>query len=87
MADSLKARVGRVVAGSVHALLDQIEGLPNEDVALRYGAGALLVIPRLGKARIGQEAILPGGCGLALRFDDVAFDENGICLIAQALGA
>src|SRR5262249_18896455 len=30
MADSLKARVGRVVAGSVHALLDQIEGLAPE---------------------------------------------------------
>jgi phage shock protein A len=38
MADSLKARVGRVVAGSVHALLDQIEGLAPEammDQAIR----------------------------------------------------
>ena len=27
MADSLKARVGRVVAGSLHALLDRLEDL------------------------------------------------------------
>ena len=30
MADSLKARVGRVIAGGVHALLDQIEGMAPE---------------------------------------------------------
>jgi mannose-6-phosphate isomerase len=67
--------------------LDQIEGLPNEDVATRYGAGPLLVIPRRGEARIAYEAIPPGSCGLAQAFDDVAFAENGICLIAQPLGA
>jgi mannose-6-phosphate isomerase len=67
--------------------LDQIEGLPNEDVARRYGGGALLVIPRKGAARIGLDAIPPGGCGLAADFDHIAFDENGICLIAQPLSA
>jgi mannose-6-phosphate isomerase len=67
--------------------LDQIEGLANEDVATRYGAGPLLVIPRKGTARIGIEAILPGGCGLAPDLDQVAFDENGLCLIAQPLDA
>ncbi|MBV1688699.1 class I mannose-6-phosphate isomerase [Novosphingobium sp. G106] len=67
--------------------LDQIEGLPNEDVALRYGAGSFLVIPTRGEARIGSEAIRPGSGGLAARFDDVAFDENGACLIAQPVGA
>ncbi|MEJ5975175.1 class I mannose-6-phosphate isomerase [Novosphingobium sp. PS1R-30] len=65
--------------------LDQIEGLPNEDVALRYGGAPLLVIPRKGTAKIGAEAVLPGGCGLAVDFDQVAFDENGTCLIAQPL--
>ena len=67
--------------------LDQIEGLPNEDVAARYGAGPFLVIPRRGTAVIGGEPIAPGGCGLALDFDGVAFDSNGVCLIARWLGA
>jgi mannose-6-phosphate isomerase len=67
--------------------LDQIAGLPNEDVAARYGGGPLLVIPRAGDTRIGHEAIAHGGCGMALRFDDVAFDPDGNCLIAQPLGA
>jgi mannose-6-phosphate isomerase len=67
--------------------LDQVEGLPNEDVARRYGEGPLLVIPKRGTARIGLEAIAPGGGGLAAHFDDIAFDENGTCLIAQPLGA
>jgi mannose-6-phosphate isomerase len=66
--------------------LDQVQGLPNEDVALRYGGGPLLVIPRRGEARIGSEAVSPGGCGLAPDLDQVAFAENGVCLIAQPLG-
>jgi mannose-6-phosphate isomerase len=67
--------------------LDQIEGLPNEDIAVRYGTRPLLVIPRRGVPRIGIEAIAPGGCGLAPDLDHVAFDENGICLIAQPFDA
>lgn len=67
--------------------LDQVEGLPNEDVAARYGAGPLLVIPRRGGPRIGLEMVPPGGCGLAMRFDDVAFDEFGVCLIVQPISA
>jgi mannose-6-phosphate isomerase len=65
--------------------LDQVEGLPNEDVSARYGGGPLLVIPRRGEVRIGLEAIAPGGCGLAAEFDRIAFDPNGTCLIAQPL--
>ncbi|MEJ5976691.1 class I mannose-6-phosphate isomerase [Novosphingobium sp. PS1R-30] len=65
--------------------LDQIEGLPNEDAAMRYGARPLLVIPRKGMATIAGETVLPGGCGIAKDFDEVAFDANGACLIAQPL--
>ena len=65
--------------------LDQIEGLPTEDVARRYGGHPLLVIPRSGGARIGRETILPGGCGHAPGIDHVAFDQSGVCLIAQPL--
>jgi mannose-6-phosphate isomerase len=67
--------------------LDRIAGLASEDVAVRYGAGPLLVIPCKGSPRIGPEPIAPGGCGLAPGFDHITFDRNGICLIAQPLGA
>jgi mannose-6-phosphate isomerase len=67
--------------------LDQIEGLPSESVASRYGGGPLLVLPRRRAVRIGTEAIAPGGCGFASEFDRVAFDENGLCLIAQPIRA
>ena len=63
--------------------LDQIQGLPTEDVAMRYEAGPLLVIPRKRAVRIGIEEIRPGGCGLAAHIDHVAFDESGTCLIVQ----
>jgi mannose-6-phosphate isomerase len=67
--------------------LDQIEMWPNEGVAMRYAGGPLQVIPRRGSAHIGQEAIPLGGYQLAEGIDHIAFDENGICLIAQPLGA
>ena len=65
--------------------LDHVAGLPSEDIALRYGAGPMLVIPRKGAVEIGSEAVLPGGCGLAHDFDQITFGENGTCLIAQSL--
>jgi mannose-6-phosphate isomerase len=67
--------------------LDQIMGLPTENVAARYGRGPLLVIPRKHDVRIGLETIAPGGCGLARHIDEVAFAEDGVCLIAQPLKA
>jgi mannose-6-phosphate isomerase len=66
---------------------DQVCGRPSEDTAARYGGAPLLVIPRSGTAHIGLDALAPGQCGLATRFDDVAFDANGVCLIAQPLQA
>lgn len=63
--------------------LDQIQGLPTEDVAMRYEGRPLLVVPRKGNARIGSDEIGPGGCGLAMDIDRVAFDAGGTCLIAQ----
>ena len=62
---------------------DQLQGLPTEDAAMRYAGRPLLIIPRHGAAKIRGEEILPGGCGLAMNMDDVAFDPGGTCLIAQ----
>jgi mannose-6-phosphate isomerase len=66
---------------------DQVCGRPSADLAARYGGAPLLVIPRQGAAGIGGAALAPGECGLATRFDDVAFDPSGVCLIAQPLAA
>jgi mannose-6-phosphate isomerase len=63
--------------------LDQIEGDPNAEVRQRYGSDRLLVIPRDGAARIGEQEIPPGGCGLAPSMDAIAFPPQGLCLIAQ----
>ena len=65
--------------------LDQIAGRPTEHVATRYGDRPLLAIPRRHAVKVAGEDIPPGGCGLAMRLDDVAFDDSGVCLIAQFL--
>jgi mannose-6-phosphate isomerase len=66
-------------------LLDQVEGLPSTAQAARY-RGCLLVIPRTGKACVEGEAVLPGQCALAHSLDEVVFDPQGSCLIAQPCG-
>lgn len=62
--------------------LDQVDGRPGDEQAARY-KGPVLVIPRSGKARVEGEAVLPGQCALAPSLQDVAFDPDGSCLIAQ----
>lgn len=65
--------------------MDQVEGFVNEDVTARYCDRPLLVIPRRGAVRIGNEEILPGGCALAPRLEAVTFSDSGPALIAQPL--
>lgn len=62
--------------------LDQVGGLPSAEQAAKYH-GCLLVIPRTGTAQVENEAVGPGQCALARSIDDVVFDPNGSCLIAQ----
>lgn len=62
--------------------LDQVEGLPSTEQAARYH-GCLLVVPRSGTACVGDEPVRPGQCALAASIDDVVFDPQGSCLIAQ----
>ncbi|MET1755150.1 class I mannose-6-phosphate isomerase [Novosphingobium sp. RD2P27] len=61
--------------------LDQVAGVPDQNTAARY-AGALLVIPREGRVHVAGEEIAPGGCAVADRLAEVAFDSSGLCLLA-----
>ncbi|HEY6815527.1 MAG TPA: class I mannose-6-phosphate isomerase [Croceibacterium sp.] len=66
-------------------LLDQVDGLPSTEQAARY-RGCLLVVPRTGRFCVEDEPVLPGQCALAHSLDDVVFDPQGSCLIAQPCG-
>jgi mannose-6-phosphate isomerase len=62
--------------------LDQVVGLPSTEQAARYH-GCLLVIPRSGAFCVEDEPVRAGQCALAHTLDDVVFDPQGSCLIAQ----
>ena len=62
--------------------LDRLDGLPDKATAERYH-GCLLVIPRQGTACVEDEPVEPGQCALAASLDDIVFDPQGSCLIAQ----
>jgi mannose-6-phosphate isomerase len=68
-----------------HFRLDQVDGQPSAEQAAKY-QGALLVIPRKGRATVESEPVQPGQCALAPSFGDVEFDPRGNCLIAQPIG-
>ena len=65
--------------------LDRVDGLPDQATAARYH-GCLLVIPREGTACVSDEPVEPGQCALAASLDEVVFDPQGSCLIAQPAG-
>lgn len=62
---------------------DQVEGMPSEEFAARYGGNPMLVIPREGPVHIAGREIAAGGCGLALDLGEVEFASSGVCLLAQ----
>ena len=62
--------------------LDRIDGISDTETARHY-FGCLLVIPRKGTAWVEDEAVTPGQCALAHSIDDVVFDPEGSCLLAQ----
>jgi mannose-6-phosphate isomerase len=63
--------------------LERIAGQAAPDLADRFGANPLLVIPISSPATIGGDTILPGACGLAPSLAAIRFANDGICLIAQ----
>ena len=62
--------------------LHRLDGEPDAAIRAAY-AGPLLVIPRQGVVRHGDEALNPGECGQAASIADLTFDPAGLCLIAR----
>lgn len=79
---TLPAEGDVALADGPYFRLDRVDGLPDRETVARYH-GCLLVIPREGTARVEGEAVEPGQCALAHSLDDVVFDPDGSCLIAQ----
>jgi mannose-6-phosphate isomerase len=64
--------------------LDRVAGAPSDEVAARY-VGPLLVVPVRGSVRMGDAVVAPGGCAVAGALGEVAFEDGGLALIAQAV--
>ena len=62
--------------------LHRIDGEPDAAIRAIY-AGPLLVIPRVGEVRHGDETLKPGECGIAGSIDDLEFSSAGLCLLAR----
>lgn len=62
--------------------LHRLDGEPDAGIRESY-SGPLLVIPREGTVRLSGEILTPGECGVAASIADIAFDSNGLCLIAR----
>lgn len=67
--------------------MDRLDGPPSQGVLVRYGAGALILIPIDGAVRIGGEVIAPGSAGVAPRLGAAEVPEGTRCLFAQPLAA
>lgn len=65
--------------------LDQVTGASLGQVAADYAGAPLLVIPRDAPAEIGELAIAPGGCALAMSLGEVVLSPTGTYLLAQPL--
>lgn len=61
----------------------RLDGVPDAALCTLY-RGPVLVLPRLGKARIGETVIGPGECAEAQGLDAVEFDSNGQAIVVRA---
>ena len=71
----------QVLVDGPHFRLERIDGLPDAAAAARFG-GALLVIPLTGQIAVAGQQVAPGQCALAQCWADIAFAEDGQCLLA-----
>jgi mannose-6-phosphate isomerase len=72
----------RLVEGPLFRL-DQVRGDSFAGLAADYGHAPLLVIPRDAPAKVGNQTVEPGGCGLAQSVAAVSLSPDGTYLLAQ----
>lgn len=63
--------------------LDQVVGQPDEVCAARFGAGALLAIPRAGVIKVDGEPVAPGSCALLGHVSALSVPDGAVVLLAQ----
>jgi mannose-6-phosphate isomerase len=62
--------------------LHRLDGEPDAALRAAY-TGRMLVIPRMGTVKLGDEKLVPGECGLARSIAEIGFGQSGQCLIAR----
>ena len=80
-------------AGSValvdgpHFRLDRVAGVGDADVLARYAGAPVVVVPMVGDVVVDGVVVAPGSCAIAVAPDRIAFDGDGLCLVAQPASA
>ena len=70
------------LADGRYFVLHRLDGPPNDELAAAY-AGPLLVIPREGEVRHGDEVLRAGECGYAANLAELTFPIDGRSLIVR----
>ncbi len=60
----------------------RIDGVPDTSLCATY-AGPLLVIPRSGTVRIGDDVVRPGDCAVTRGLDPSAFADSGLAIVVR----
>jgi len=61
----------------------RLDGVPDAALCALY-AGAVLILPREGEVRIGDDVLRPGDCAVAQGLDAVTFAGNGKAIVVRA---
>lgn len=70
------------LASGAYFTAHRLQGLPDAALCADY-AGPLLVIPRAGEVRLGDEVLRPGDCASAPGIDALTFDPEGQAIIVR----
>ncbi|WP_420384129.1 class I mannose-6-phosphate isomerase [Novosphingobium sp.] len=60
----------------------RIDGVPDAALCATY-AGPILILPRTGTVRIGDDIVRPGDCAVADGLDPAAFADSGLAIVVR----
>jgi mannose-6-phosphate isomerase len=61
----------------------RIDGVPDAALCATY-AGPILVLPRVGTVRIGDDVVRPGDCAVTQDLDPASFSSGGQAIVVRA---